>query len=115
MRVAPPTVEALSAGATLGTANRRLARAIALAYERHQAGSGCAFGESADTLPWPAWLRRGWHDHVSAAGGDEPVLLSEAQEDLLWERIIEDSPESGGLAFLTLADIVLHLAPRRLC
>ncbi len=96
MRVPLPALDA-AAGATVVTPTRRLARVIARWYDRRQREQGRALWEQADVLPWSAWLNRRWHEHVYAAGRDEPVLLSQAQEGVLWERIIEASPESPGL------------------
>ena len=46
--------------------------------------------------PVDAWLRREWRD-LLYSGADVPPLLSALQERLLWERIIEDSPDGREL------------------
>ena len=90
-------IDALRSRATLVTANARLARQITLDYDRHHAKEGRSVWESADILPWASWLERCWHAYVNPASGPAPVLLGTAQEEILWERIIEDSTEAGGL------------------
>lgn len=86
------TLAAVAAGATLVTANSRLARR-ALGDEaslRHAAGG--RVWRRGDVLPWTAWLKRLQSDALAAgviAAGEPSVLLSAAQGEALWRRIIE--------------------------
>ena len=95
--VPPDWYAALRDGATLVTANARLARDLRREFDARSVAAGAALWESPDVLPWPSWLERCWSACVHAAPGPEPVLLSPGQEQVLWERIIEESPQGEGL------------------
>jgi probable DNA repair protein len=95
----PLHVAALSSGATLVTASARLARNLTLTYDRLQASSGLVLWEAADVLSWDSWLKRCWHLSATTAGA--PMLLSPAQEEIVWERIIGSSEEAGSLLNLS--------------
>ncbi|MBI2778642.1 MAG: PD-(D/E)XK nuclease family protein [Gammaproteobacteria bacterium] len=89
---------ALEQGATLLTANRRLARHLCCMFDARQEAKGRAAWRSADVLPLPAWLGRCWDDMAeSATLGEHPALLNTQQELTLWERIITESPQGQGL------------------
>src|SRR5688500_7201591 len=77
---------AVEAGATLVTANRRLARSLRHAYDTRQRTRGLQAWSSADILPWGAWLMRLWDDREG--------VLSALQEQTLWEEtVLETHPE----------------------
>ena len=90
-------IEALEKGATLVTANARLAREARRAFDQRQRDRGLAAWQSPDILPWSAWLERAWSDCVYSAPAPEPVLLTAAQEQVVWESVIEESPDGGAL------------------
>ncbi|MDX1252654.1 MAG: PD-(D/E)XK nuclease family protein [Gammaproteobacteria bacterium] len=88
----------LEQGATLLTANRRLARHLRQAFDTHQRRHGRVVWATADILPLSAWLERCWNEVLDTAGQTEfPALLNSHQELALWERIIANSPEGKGL------------------
>ena len=86
--------EALAAGATLLTVNRRLFLHLRERYDAHQARAGREVWPTADILPFSAWLRRCWEEGreadapLSPSLEDGALLLSETQEGVLWEQII---------------------------
>lgn len=88
-------LKALETGATVLTATRRLAREIQRQYAERQRSRGQRAWQTPRCHAFGDWLKRVW------AGGwleyDE-VLLSGAQERLLWEEIIAVSPQSGAIA-----------------
>lgn len=89
---------AADSGALVLTANNRVARTLAAAYAERQRSAGCAAWRSPDILSWSAWLQRCWEDALySGAGGSTPALLAPHQEEAVWERIVSESPEAGGL------------------
>ncbi len=92
-------VQALAAGATVITPNRRLARAIKRQYDAAQARAGKSVWPSADVLPYGAFLERTWQDIVLAGPGEQSVqgalLLSPQQEIALWETVVENSRFAG--------------------
>jgi len=93
--------EAVSTGATLVTAGRRLARTLLAEFNTRMAAEGRHAWPGADILPWPAWVARIWDQTFGLALADpgvQPrVLLSPAQERRLWENLIGDSPWSHAL------------------
>jgi probable DNA repair protein len=89
--------QALEDGATLVTANARLAREARRAFDLSQRAAGLPAWQSPDILPWGAWLERAWRDCIYNAPAPEPVLLAPAQEQVVWESVIGESPEGGTL------------------
>lgn len=87
-------IAALKAGATLVTANQRLARHLAAGFGAHQARSAEVW-EAPDILPWPQWLERFWQESFGLLDGNVPQpLLSPFQEQTLWETIIREAESS---------------------
>ncbi len=82
-------VQALAAGATVITPNRRLALYLKSEYDASQARSGKSVWPSADALPYGAFLERTWQELALAENG--AMLLSAPQEIALWESVIEGS------------------------
>lgn len=81
-----------AAGLTVLTPNRRLAQELARSFDAAQARKGMAAWETADVLPVGAFLERGYEEALVAEGGDSlPQLLSPAQEQALWERVLANS------------------------
>ena len=58
----PDLVQALAAGATVITPNRRLALYLKSEYDAAQARSGKSVWPSADALPYGAFLERTWQE-----------------------------------------------------
>lgn len=87
-----PVFEALQSGATLVTANQRLARHLSAEYGSARRARGAQAWEAPDILPWPQWLERFWQDGFGLLEGDAPQpLLSPCQEQTLWERVIREA------------------------
>ena len=90
----PAVIAALKAGATLVTANQRLARHIAMDYGAVQQAQGTQVWEAPDILPWPQWLERFWHESFGLLDRDSPqLLLNDFQELTLWEEAIAAQEE----------------------
>lgn len=91
----PTLFAALTAGATVVTANQRLARQWQADFSRRMRQEGRTAWASPDILPWQAWIERTWNESFGLALADPArarhVLLSQAQEQRLWENIIADS------------------------
>jgi probable DNA repair protein len=80
---------ALKAGATLVTASQRLARHLAARYGAAQQAQGAPVWEAPDILPWHQWLERFWLESFGLLDADMPqLLLSDFQEQTLWEEVI---------------------------
>ncbi|HEX5226514.1 MAG TPA: PD-(D/E)XK nuclease family protein [Bryobacteraceae bacterium] len=94
---------ALEAGATVITAGRRLARVLASEFHSRQVEQGRGVWNRPDVLPLAAFVDRTfqeWLDRWVAEdtpGEDTPILLDAAQEQMLWEQIIRDSPAGESL------------------
>lgn len=88
-------LSALADSATLVTPTRRLSAAIRRAYDSRQHAQGRQTWRSPDILPWSAWQQRQWH--AAQLTAELPLLLNPQQELALWERVIDESPESGAM------------------
>jgi probable DNA repair protein len=89
---------ALQDGATVLTGSRRLARVLAREFHAVEAARGRTVWNRPDVLPLDAFLDRTWREWLGRwAGEGTPVLLDALQEQMLWERIIGESPEGASL------------------
>lgn len=74
---------------TVVTPNRRLAQALAADFDRAQSGAGKSSWETADILPFSAFVARLYEDALYAEGGERlPRLVSPDEESCLWEEIV---------------------------
>jgi len=82
----------INAGATVVTPNRRLASALKEEFNQDQISLNLAVWFSADVLPFTALIERIYLDALYAKQAFTlPLLLSAAQEQVLWESIIQSS------------------------
>lgn len=82
----------LHAGGTVITPNRRLALALKEKFNQHQIDQKRVVWHSADILPFDAFIERIYYDALYS--GDSlslPLLLTDAQEQVLWESVIQQS------------------------
>jgi ATP-dependent helicase/nuclease subunit B len=87
-----------SEGIAVVTPNRRLAQTLAHEFDEWQIASGLTVWETADILPFGAFVERLYEDALfSDLGASLPLLLTPAQEQLLWEQIV------GGSGLLSIA------------
>jgi ATP-dependent helicase/nuclease subunit B len=87
-----------SEGIAVVTPNRRLAQTLAREFDERQIASGLTVWETADILPFGAFVERLYEDGLfSDLGASLPLLLTPAQEQLLWEQIV------GGSGLLSIA------------
>ena len=90
--------EGLAGGVTVLTPNQRLAQALAREFDTAQAAQGRSTWESADILPFKAFVERCYEDALySELGRELPILLTPAQELALWEDIIRRSDAGDAL------------------
>lgn len=84
-------VAAVECGATVVTANDRLARNIRRAYDRNRRAAGHQVWRTPDILPWAGWLARLWSS--AARDPEQPAitLLGEHAEAALWQEVIRHS------------------------
>src|SRR5882672_5585255 len=84
--------EGHAARITVVTPNRRLAHSLLLEFDDYQIARGLTSWEAADILPFGAFVERLWEDALySDLGESLPLLLTPAQEQHLWERLLEKS------------------------
>jgi probable DNA repair protein len=63
-----------------------------LEFDAHQRACGLGVWEAPDIVPFGAFVERLWTDALYAErGGEVPLLLSGAQEEALWQEILEHS------------------------
>ena len=81
-----------AAQVTVVTPNKRLAQALQAEFDAIQIKKNLSVWEAPDILPFGAFVERLWEDALySDLGETLPLLLTEAQEQHLWEEILEDS------------------------
>lgn len=86
------------AGCTVVTPNRRLAITLKREFDALRAGDGFSVWESADILSISAFIERLYEEALYSANGAElPVLLTPAQEQVLWEEAVTRSGSGRGL------------------
>ncbi len=81
---------------TVVTATNRLARYFRHRYAERQAEKGRQSWESADVLPWSAWLQRLWEQH-NLHHGQAFLLLNPYQQKLIWQAVIQASAYSRNI------------------
>lgn len=77
---------------TLITSSRRLSRDLMRRYHAQKLEQALTSWETLDIMPGSLWLERRWEETFRWEKGR--VLLSPLQTQVLWERIITDSPEA---------------------
>ncbi|MHB8668680.1 MAG: PD-(D/E)XK nuclease family protein [Burkholderiales bacterium] len=93
--------EGLAGGVTVLTPNQRLAQALAREFDAAQAAQRRSAWESADILPYAAFVARCYEDALySEIGSALPVLLTPAQQHAVWEDIIRRSDTGDALLAL---------------
>ena len=96
-------VAGLKPGDTVVTPSKRLAITLRREFDRAQAARGIAAWASADILPISAFIERIYEDALySAQAPHLPLLLTSAQEQLLWEETVAQSMIAPAL--LSLAE-----------
>src|SRR5262245_4883633 len=86
-------------GTTVVTPNRRLAQSLAAEFDRRQHASGLAVWETADVLPYAAFVERLYEDALHSELADRlPLLLGPDQEQGLWEEVVRRRAGSALLA-----------------
>lgn len=81
-----------AAGVSVVTPNRRLAQTLAREFDAQQAATGLSAWETADILPFGAFVERLYEQALySDLAAQLPLLLTGAQEQLLWEQIVGQS------------------------
>src|SRR5918912_1316119 len=84
--------EGHAARLTVVTPNQRLAHRLTLDFDDYQIARGRLSWEAADILPFGAFVERLWEDALYSDVGEKlPLLLTPAQEQHLWQRLLAAS------------------------
>jgi len=79
---------------TLLTPNRRLSASILKQYAQWQLNQAKTCWQTLDILPlYPTWLERLWVNFITQEMKQVPSLLTTQQEQILWEKILRDTPQ----------------------
>jgi probable DNA repair protein len=92
-----PLLAAIARGATIVTANRRLAREVVARHDEAQVASGRPAWPSARALPWQAFVGDLWQQALDAGLGLPQRRLDAAQAAHLWQRIVAIDGQLGPL------------------
>lgn len=106
--------ELLAGGATLVSANNRLARHLSAKYAESRAIEGVTAWETPDILPLGAWLNRSF-ERLREDNQVTGLLLDPHQQRLIWERQVQHSPVADGLLRPDAAAGLAAEAWHRLC
>ena len=82
--------DALADGATLVTANNRLARHLRSRFERSRVAAGLDVWPTPAVVPWATWLRQ-FHAGLVDRDTVRSILLSSLQELLVWQQVISNT------------------------
>jgi len=81
--------EALNRGATIITANKRLAGVTRQLFERTNMDKGIEVWPTPQIFPWSVWLKKTWEEAVVSGILAAPALLLTPQQELcIWKNII---------------------------
>lgn len=93
--------EGISSDTTILTPNRRLSAALIKKHHYLQIKKGHSCWQSPSILPFASWLERLWTLFSNQEMTDTFLLLNNNQEQILWENILRESPESDSLLQLS--------------
>jgi len=85
------------------TPNRRLAQALAREFDHRRIAAGLGVWETADILPYAAFVERSYEEALySPLAAELPLLLTPDQEQSLWQDIVGRA--NGGEALLAVRE-----------
>ncbi len=92
----------ITPGTTLLTPNRRLAASFLKKHHQYQIKQGKSCWPSLDILPFSSWQQRLWHQLAIQTIDALPTLLIPQHEQLIWEDILQHSPQNEFLLQINL-------------
>lgn len=96
--------QGLAARVTVLTPNARLAQVLQRDFDRSQQARGLAAWETADILPFGAFVARLWEDALySELASRVPILLAPAQEQAAWDEAVRAAPVAAPVFSATAA------------
>jgi probable DNA repair protein len=87
--------QTLAQGATVVTGNSRLAASLLQQYQQRAIDEGLQVWQTPNIQSWNIWLRQTWEEAVFDGLIESPeLLLTDVQEQYVWESVIESSSAS---------------------
>lgn len=89
--------EKLNLKTTIITPNRRLTTTLLEKYNHHELAKNSLSWHTLDILPYQSWIERMWNEVSITHMDTQYIILSNQQEQILWENIIQQSPKNDSL------------------
>ena len=86
----------ITSGVTVLTPNRRLSAVLHKEFREHQSGNQLAW-VTPDILPITIWIERLWNQSLNQSFASHPMLLTGAQEQMIWEHVLQNSNCCDGI------------------
>lgn len=93
--------EQITQNTTIITPNRRLSATLLKRYHQYQIAKGKVTWQTLDCLPLQSWILRLWDEIQSEQMDSNALILSQQQEQVLWENILKNSPTNDTLLQLS--------------
>jgi ATP-dependent helicase/nuclease subunit B len=86
---------------TIITPNRRLSATILKKFNEHQVTQNITCWPTLDILPFNNWIQRLWQNYCQQDVAITPLILTQEQEQILWEEILNQAPTNDALLQLS--------------
>ncbi len=93
--------EKLKSNTTIITPNRRLSANLTTSYQAYQLSKNELCWTTLDILPYQSWIQRMWDSIAITHMNTHHTILSNHQEQIIWESIIQKSPKNDSLLQLS--------------
>lgn len=93
--------EKLKPNTTIITPNRRLTSSLLTSYQIYQITKKKLCWTTLDILPYQSWIQRTWESIAITHMNLHQTILSNHQEQTIWENIIKQSPKNESLLQLS--------------
>lgn len=93
--------EKLKPNTTIMTPNRRLTASLLTSYQAYQLAKNKLCWPTLDILPYQSWIQRMWDKIAITHMDTHHTILSNHQEQIIWESIVQKSPKNDSLLQLS--------------
>ncbi len=93
--------EKLKPNTTIITPNRRLTANLTANFNAYQLAKDQRCWPTLDILPYQSWIQRLWDEMTITLMDRQPTILSNHQEHIIWENILQKSPKNDSLLQLS--------------
>ena len=94
------------------TGNKRLSRVLVEQHNQAQVERGLQAWPAPDILPWSAWLQRSYIELQSYQDAPLPRLLSDVQEQIIWETLVRSTAGPGSPRLILQPNAAAGLAAK---